>query len=317
MRAGDWLVGWGMATASYPVHVLPASARVRLLADGRALVQTGSQDLGTGTYTVMTQVAADTLGLPVERVHVDLGDSDLPKAPTSGGSATAASVGSAVYLAAREARDLLVRRAIEDPDSPLHARSPEQVAVENGRLCVVGNPAQGEPVTTLLARQGGAPVEARVDARPGDAGQRFAMHEFGAHFAEVHVDPTSGEVRVARWVGAFGIGRVLNAKTARSQLVGGINFGIGMALTEHTIVDPRLGRILTPNLSTYLVPVNADVPDIDVQFAEEQDGQVNPLGVKGAGELGIVGAAAAIANAVYHATGTRIRDLPITPDKLL
>src|SRR6266852_1315486 len=155
MRAGDRLVGWGMATASYPVWVFPASARVRLLADGRALVQTGSQDLGTGTYTVMTQVAADTLGLPVEQVQVDLGDSDLPKASTSGGSSTAASVGSAVYLAARAARDRITRLAIDDPRSPLHASSPEQVVVEDGRLFVAGDPARGETLAALLARQGG------------------------------------------------------------------------------------------------------------------------------------------------------------------
>jgi xanthine dehydrogenase YagR molybdenum-binding subunit len=320
MRAGDRLVGWGMATASYPLFLFPASALVRLLPDGRALVQTGSQDLGTGTYTVMTQVAADTLGLPFERVRVDLGDSSLPPAPTSGGSDTAASVGSAVYLAARAVRDEVARRAIADPDSPLHGSAPEQVVVEDGRLFVAGNPARAETYVALLERQGGAPVEARHDCTDiviGGHGPRFGMHAYGAHFAEVHVDPLSGEVRVARWVGAFDIGRVLNAKTARSQLMGGIIFGVGMALMEHTVVDPRLGRILTPNLSGYLVPVHADVPDLDVQFVDQPDEHANPLGVKGAGELGVVGAAAAVANAVYHATGVRVRDLPITPDKLL
>lgn len=320
MRAGDRLVGWGMATASYPVFVFPASVLVRLLADGRVLVQTGSQDLGTGTYTVMSQVAADALGLPVDRVQVELGDSDFPPAPTAGASATAASLGSAVYLAARAARDQLARRAIEDPASPLNGADPAQLVVEGGRLSVADDPARGETYAALLARQGGAPVEARYDYTDTvmrGAGPRFGMHAFGAHFAEVHVDPLSGEVRLVRWVGAFDIGRVLNAKTARSQLLGGIIFGIGMALMEHTVADPRLGRILTPNLSTYLVPVHADVPDIDVQFVEEPDQHVNPLGVKGAGELGIVGAAAAVANAVYHATGIRVRDLPITPDKLL
>jgi xanthine dehydrogenase YagR molybdenum-binding subunit len=320
MRAGDRLVGWGMATASYPVFLFPASAQVRLLPDGHAFVRTGSQDLGTGTYTVMTQVAADTLGLPFERVQVALGDSALPPAPTSGGSDTAASVGSAVYLAARAVRDQVVRRAIADPTSPLHGSAPEQVVVVDGRLSVEGDAARGEPYADLLARWGGVPIEARHDSNEtvmGGAGPGFGMHAFGAHFAEVHVDPLSGEVRVARWVGAFDIGRVLNAKTACSQLQGGIVFGIGMALMEHTVVDPRVGRILTPNLSGYLVPVHADVPDLDVQFVEPPDEHVNPLGVKGAGELGIVGAAAAVANAVYHATGVRVRDLPITPDKLL
>jgi xanthine dehydrogenase YagR molybdenum-binding subunit len=320
MRAGDRLVGWGMATASYPVFLFPTSALVRLLPDGRAVVQTGSQDLGTGTYTVMTQVAAETLALPAERVRVELGDSSLPPAPTAGASATAASLGSVVYQAARAARDQIVRRAIEDPASPLHGTASEQVVVEDGRLCLAGDPARGETYAALLTRQGGTPVEARSDSTDtvmAGNGPRFSMHAFGAHFAEVHVDPLSGEVRLARWVGAFDVGRVLNAKTARSQLIGGITFGIGMALMEHTVADPRLGRILTPNLSTYLLPVHADAPDIDVQFVEEQDPYVNPLGVKGAGELGIVGAAAAVANAVYHATGIRVRDLPITPDKLL
>jgi xanthine dehydrogenase YagR molybdenum-binding subunit len=320
MRADDRLVGWGMATASYPVYLFPASARVRLLPDGRALVQTGAQDLGGGTYTVMGQIAAEALGLPVERVRVELGDSSLPPAPTAGASATAASLGSVVYQAARAVREQLVRRATEDDASPLHGTAPEQIVAADGRLYAAGEPARGEAYAALLARNGGAPLEARHDSTEtvmGGRGPRFGMHAFGAHFAEVHVDPLSGEVRVARWVGAFDIGRVLNPKTARSQLMGGIIFGIGMALMEHTLVDPRAGRILTPNLSGYLVPVHADVPDLDVQFVEARDEQANPLGVKGAGELGIVGAAAAVANAVYHATGVRVRDLPITPDKLL
>jgi xanthine dehydrogenase YagR molybdenum-binding subunit len=244
----------------------------------------------------------------------------LPPAPTAGGSATAASLGTAVHQAARAARDQLVRRAIADPASPLHGTALEQVVAANGRLSVAGDPARGETYAALLERQGGAAVDARYDATEtvmGGAGPGFAMHAYGAHFSEVHVDPLSGEVRVARWVGAFDIGRVLNAKTARSQLIGGIIFGIGMALMEHTVADPRVGRILTPNLSGYLVPVHADVPDLDVQFVDAPDEHANPLGVKGAGELGIVGAAAAVANAVYHATGIRVRDLPITPDKLL
>lgn len=322
MRDDGWLVGWGMATATYPTYRFPASALVRLHPDGRAMVQTGSQDLGGGTYTVMTQVAAEVLGLPIEQVTVAMGDSELPAAPVSGGSNTTASVGSAVYNAALSVRDQAIRLAVADRQSPLHGADPARVAAADGRLLRDGDGGRGETYAALLARQGSGPLEARHSMRFGsetDAadGEQRSMHAFGAQFAEVRVDESSCEVRVSRWVSAFGAGTIVNAKTARSQLQGGIIFGIGMALMEHTVLDPRTGRVLTPNLSHYLVPVHADVPDIDVQFVPEHDPYVNPLGAKGVGELGIVGAAAAVANAVYHATGQRIRDLPITLDKLL
>ncbi len=317
MRDGKYLVGWGMATATYPTNRSPASAKVQLFANGTALVQSGSQDIGTGTYTVMTQVAADVLGLPVEKVRFELGNTEMPETPVSGGSQTAASVGSAVHLATAAARSKMVQLALADTASPLYGASEQDIAALEGRLFLKGKQSKGETYGSILARHGLKMVEARSDAKPGDEKEKFSMHSFGAQFAEVYVDPDLGEVRVTRWVGAFGAGRILNAKTARSQLLGGIVYGIGMALMEHTVMDPNLGRIVTADLAEYHVPVNADVPAIVAFFVDEHDPYVNPIGVKGIGEIGITGVAAAIANAVYHATGKRIRDLPITTDKLL
>jgi xanthine dehydrogenase YagR molybdenum-binding subunit len=288
MREGRHLVGWGMASATYGVHSEAAAARVRICADGRILVASGTQDLGTGTYTTMVQVAADALGVPVERVTAALGDTDLPPAPHSGGSQTAASVGPAVWSAALDACSKVLALA-----------------------------EQGDSYAEILTRHGIEFVEGRGDARPGASASRFAMRSFGAHFAEVQVDPELGEVRLTRFCGVFGAGRILNPKTARSQMIGGIVGGTGMALTERTVTDRRLGRVVSPNLSGYAVPTHADIPWIDVCFIDEHDPHVNALGVKGIGEVAIVGVAAAIANAVHHATGRRIRDLPITPQTLL
>ncbi|MDB4965778.1 MAG: aldehyde oxidase and xanthine dehydrogenase, molybdopterin binding [Myxococcales bacterium] len=295
MVDGKLLVGWGMATATYPANVRPASAIATLFADGTALVRAGTQDIGTGTYTVMTQVAADALGLPVEKVRFELGDTDMPETPTSGGSCTAASVGSAVHQACLGAREKLAR-------------------LGNGGGA---DPSVDEPFAAQLARHGMKRIEARYDAKQLETRDRYAMRAFGAQFVEVRVDPELGEVRVSRAVGAFAAGRILNAKTARSQLLGGMIWGISMALHENTVYDPKLGRIMNNDLSEYLVPVNLDIPAIDVLFVPEDDPYVNEIGVKGVGEIGITGMAAAVANAVYHATGRRIRDLPITLDKLL
>lgn len=317
MREGRTLVGWGMATASYPTHMSPAKASASIRADGTALVRSGSQDLGTGTYTVMTQIAAEALGMTVSKVTFELGDTGLPEAPASGGSQTVASVGPAVYAAAKAARDKLVRMAISDGVSPLDGLAADDVIADDGWLIDRNRADRRESMVALIERHGDHDVTADGRAGPGDIKKRFAMHSFGAVFVEVHVDPDLGTIRVPRVVGAYGVGRLINKKTGHSQLMGGIVWGLGMALMEKTEFDWRTGRPLNGNLADYHVPVNADINDIDITVVEEDDPHVNVLGAKGIGEIGIVGVAAALANAVYHATGKRIRHLPITLDKLL
>jgi xanthine dehydrogenase YagR molybdenum-binding subunit len=317
MRDGRWLVGIGMATASYPSYGFPAGAKATIHADGQAMVQSGTADLGTGQYTIMTQVAADALGLPPERVAFELGDTDLPFAFVAGGSSAARSVGPAVRLAAQAARAKVLELAAADEDSPLAGHGPEAVSAEGGELFLTHDPSKRESYAAILARHGLAEVtgEGSVDAVWMPDGHR--VNAFGAQFVEVRVDPDLGLVRVTRALGVFDIGTVLNPKTARSQAIGGIVFGIGMALLERTSIHPTLGKFVSPDLAGYLLPVHADVPAIDAFFVEVADPYVNSLGAKGVGEIGITGVAAAIANAVYHATGARIRQLPITPEALL
>jgi xanthine dehydrogenase YagR molybdenum-binding subunit len=317
MQQGVWLVGMGMATATRPAKRSPAKARVRLTPDGRALVQSSTEDHGTGTLTVMTQIAADALGYAPAQVRFELGDTDLPEAPISAGSMTVESVGSAVHAACVQAREQLVAMARDDPGSPLAGIAPQDIEIEDGRLQRVSDRSRGEPVAALIARHGGQPVEADSDSRPGPEAQQFAMHSFGAVFAEVHVDRDLGIVRVPRMVGAYGVGNLMNEKTARSQLAGGLVWGASMALFEESLLDPRTGRFVNANLAEYHVPANADIGAIDVVVVPERDPYVNPLGAKGLGEVSMTGVAAAIANAVHHATGKRVRDLPITLDKLL
>jgi xanthine dehydrogenase YagR molybdenum-binding subunit len=317
MRDGHALVGWGMSTASYPARQSPSSALARIKADGTALVLSGSQELGTGTYTIMTQIAADALALPYEKVRFDLGDTTYPEAPLSAGSRTAASVGPAVHRASIEVRHKLAMLAVADPHSPLHGFDPSKLDAENGAFFAQEDRTRSETYTAILARHKMEEIEGRADVKEKEDRKNYSIHSFGAHFAEVRVDEELGEVRVTRWVAAFGAGKILNAKTARSQLIGGVVWGIGQALLEHTARDYRSGRVVTKDLADYHVPVNADVPFIDVVTVDEVDTQVNEVGAKGIGEVGIVGSAAAIANAVYHATGKRVRDLPITLDKLI
>jgi len=317
MRDGRYLIGMGMASATYPVYRFPATAIARILQDGSVVVQSGTHEMGTGTATAMAQVVADALGVPVERVRFELGDTQLPRAPVSGGSATIASVGSAVQGATLSLRAKVLELARTNQRSPLYNVPAPEVAIEAGRLFVKSDQTKSETYETVLKRQNLKQVEANFDAKFNEENKKFSMHSFGAQFAEVRVDPDFGQVRVTRFVGAFGTGQIMNLKTARSQMLGGIVMGIGMALLEETVTDHRFGRIVNQNLGEYHVPVNADIPAIEAYFVDETDSHVNSIGAKGVGEIGITGVAAAVANAVYHATGKRIRDLPITPDKLL
>lgn len=316
MKRGDKLVGWGMATATYPTNRSPGECSATLLPDGTALFRSATQDLGTGTYTVMTQIAAHAIGLKVEQVRFELGNSQMPESPVSGGSTTVASVGPAVQAAGHALRLKLIGIAAASEASPLSGVAADQVGVENGELYLLADPARRESMATIVARHG-EPVEVTAKAEPGDEKKKYSMHSFGAVFAEVTVDEELGEIRVPRVVGVYGVGKLMNEKTGYSQLMGGIVWGIGLALFEETLIDGRAGRAVNGNLAEYHVPTNADIQGIDVQIVDEDDPHVNPLGAKGIGEIGITGVAAAIANAVYHATGKRVRDLPITLDKVM
>ena len=356
---GKYLIGYGMATASYPGYRSPASARVRIMSDGTAIVASATQDIGTGTYTVLMQVAAEYLGLPVERIKVEIGDSRLPVAPTSGGSQTVASVAPAVKQACEAAQKQIIALAIADKNSPLFNRKPEEIQIGDGGRIFVGNDSsRGETyfdvmkrankpmiegcVTAMIATpeaqneprnpavkesaentsqgQSGAGSPPCSPAKDGEANadqQKFAFQSFGAQFAEVRVDQDLGTVRVSRFVSVHDIGRVMNEKTCRSQVYSGVIYGIGMALMEETLYDHRSGRPVTRALADYHVPSHLDVPQVEVYLINKPDPHINALGARGIGEIGITGVPAAIANAVFNATGKRVRDLPITPDKLL
>jgi xanthine dehydrogenase YagR molybdenum-binding subunit len=316
MKKGNKLVGWGMATATYPTNRSAGECSATLRLDGSALFRSATQDLGTGTYTVMTQVAADAIGLPVQQVRFELGDSQMPEAPVSGGSTTVASVGPAVQAAGHALRLKLAGIALAHRDSPLFGATADRVKVENGELYLLDEPSRREAMRDIVSRHG-EPVEVTAKAEPGDEKKKYSMHSFGAVFVEVTVDEDLGEIRVPRVVGVYGVGKLMNEKTGYSQLMGGIVWGISLALFEETVIDKRNGRAVNGNLAEYHVPTNADIQGIDVQIVDEDDPHVNPLGAKGIGEIGITGVGAAIANAVYHATGRRVRDLPITLDKVM
>ncbi len=313
-RDGEWLVGMGMAAAIRGNFLLPAKAAIRVEPDGRVIVRQGMTDIGTGSYTIIAQITAETMGVPLEQVTVEIGDSGFAPAPGSGGQFGAASAGSAVYETGMLMRRTLAGMAAADPASPLHGAAEDGIDFRDG-LITASN--KSETLAALVSRLAPAGVEVEGASQPVPESRSFSQHAYGAHFVEVGVNVVSGEARLRRMLGAFACGRILNAKTARSQITGGMIWGVGAALTEGNHVDPRYGSLINQDLGGYLAPVHADIVNLDAYFLPEVDDKANPLGIKGVGEVGICGAGAAVANAVYNACGARIRDYPITPDKVL
>jgi xanthine dehydrogenase YagR molybdenum-binding subunit len=318
-RDGHWLIGTGMAAAAYPVAFFMRTQRARahLYADGTAVVQTSAQEFGTGMTTVLTQVAADALGIGLGDTHVEFGDTDYPATGSPVGSNGAMMVSAAVYNAGTAVRDQLIALAVGDARSSLHGADPATVTVDGGQMTLAGDTATGETYAAVMERHRMNDAEAIGSWDPPPLDTPYGLLTFGAQFAKVAVDADLGIIRVRHMVGAFAPGRVLNPKTARSQLMGGMLWGMSQALLEGTRMDTRHGRWANASLGDYLVPVNADAPDVDVDLIEVDDQVTGPLGVKGVGEIGQVGSSAAIANAVYHATGYRVRELPIAVEHLL
>ncbi|RRA47440.1 xanthine dehydrogenase family protein molybdopterin-binding subunit [Acidipila sp. EB88] len=316
-REGHLLIGHGMATATYPANRSQAEAAVRFEANGRVTVISGTQDLGTGTYTIMAQVAAATLGMPIDLVDAELGDTKMPQGPVSGGSQTAASVTPAVQAAAQQAVLKLVTLEIGNQASPFHNLQPDELDFKGGKLFRKAAPESGIAFTEVVKRNNNQPVEAKGSAEPSESTEEFSQHSWGAVFAEVSVDETLGTARVRRLTAVYDVGTLLNERTAKSQLIGGLVWATGLVLEEETHIDKVTGRPVNNNLAEYHVPVNLDLGDIDVAALNIPDKNFEPLGARGVGEIGITGAAAAIANAIYNAVGKRVRELPITPDKLM
>ena len=314
-REGDWLVGVGCATATYPYHRMPGgAARITLTRAGRVRVSIAAHEMGMGTATAQSQVIAERLGVALDQVEFVYGDSTLPGTVLAGGSQQTASIGAGVIVAHRALVTELLKLA--GNDSPLAGLKPEEVGGLNGGLCKLEEPERCESYASILARAQREEVTAEGEAPPPLETQHWSMHSHGAMFCEARVNAVTGEVRVSRFLGSFDCGTILNAKTAASQFKGGIIMGLGLALMEDTLFDERTGRIMNPSLAEYHVPVQMDVPDIEVMWTDEPDPHA-PMGARGIGEIGITGVGAAVANAVYNATGKRVRDLPITLDKLM
>lgn len=316
MRDGKELIGWGMATGVWEALQMPVAVRIALTANGHAEISCAASDIGTGTYTIVAQVAADALGLPIENIDVKLADSTLPQAPVEGGSWMAASSAHAVLAAAEDIRQELAGLAKAMAGSPVGGVDARDLVLVDGTIASGGDKSRAISIADVM-RYGQLERIEKQKLNQFAEDKSHARNTHSAVFAEVKVDEELGVVRVTRIVSAVAAGRILNTKTGRSQIMGGVVWGIGMALHEETVMDHRFGRIMNANIAEYHIPVNADVHDIEVIFVDEEDDRINRLGVKGLGEIGIVGVPAAIANAVYHATGKRIRRFPITLDKLL
>jgi xanthine dehydrogenase YagR molybdenum-binding subunit len=312
------LVGWGVGTATFPVIMFQGQARAVLRRDGTGLVELGAHDMGQGAWTALAQIAADSLSLKLERLEFRAGSSDLPDAGIAGGSSHTATAGMAIHNAGADAIAKLAELAMGDQRSPLFGAGNAGVLAHSGRLIRRDDDSRSESYADILSRAGLAEIEGRGSAG-GDpfAEKPYAMHAHGAVFAEVKVDPELGQIRATRLVGAFAAGTIINPRLVRSQYYGGMIWGVSFALHERAELDPRSGRVMNANLAEYHVPVNADMPSIEAVLVEEHDPNVNALGIKGVGEIGITGTAGAIANAVWHATGVRVRSFPITIEQLI
>jgi xanthine dehydrogenase YagR molybdenum-binding subunit len=312
------LVGWGVGTATFPVIMFQGQARAVLRRDGTGLVELGAHDMGQGAWTALAQIAADSLSLKLERLEFRAGSSDLPDAGIAGGSSHTATAGMAIHNAGADAIAKLAELAMGDQRSPLFGAGNAGVLAHSGRLIRRDDDSRSESYADILSRAGLAEIEGRGSAG-GDpfAEKPYAMHAHGAVFAEVMVDPELGQIRATRLVGAFAAGTIINPRLVRSQYYGGMIWGVSFALHERAELDPRSGRVMNANLAEYHVPVNADMPSIEAVLVEEHDPNVNALGIKGVGEIGITGTAGAIANAVWHATGVRVRSFPITIEQLI
>lgn len=316
LSEGNWLVGYGMSTGVFNAFRWEATARAMLRADGSLTVQSAVTDIGPGTGTALTMIAHNVLGVPINRIKVEYGDTSLPKAPTQGGSAIVSAVGSAVFDACTAIKQTLVELAIKE-GSPLAGRQTDELTLADGVLSVEKEPAKKVAVSELMKANNLTVIDQTKESKGGPEHQKYSMYSFSVHFVQVRVNPTTGVVRVAKAVSVADSGRIVSPKTAASQMIGGVAGGIGMALTEEAVIDHRFGRFVNNNFADYHVAVHADVPAIETIFIDKPDPIINPMGAKGMGEIALIGFAGAVANAVFNATGQRVRDLPITPDKLL
>jgi xanthine dehydrogenase YagR molybdenum-binding subunit len=314
---GDWWVGTGMAVGSWSAWRAPATAKAVLDSKGNLLIQSATSDMGPGTSTTMVKIASDASGIPMGKIRFELGKSNLPPSPGQGGSVTVASVGSAVYDVCNEIKQKLLDIAVETLGETYKDAKIDDVFLFNGKMGIKGKPASLVTFADLMEKKNITEVEVTKTSSSGEEGGKYAFYSFGAHFAEVYVHKYTGAVRVTRFVSCVDAGRIINNKTASSQISGAVVMGIGMALMEEQHMDHQHGRLVANDFVGYHIPVQADVPNIDVLFVDKADPYLNKMGAKGLGEIGLIGAAAAIGNAVFHATGKRIRNLPITPDKLI
>jgi xanthine dehydrogenase YagR molybdenum-binding subunit len=320
MKRDGLTLGWGMAGAAWIAARFPAAANVELRDDGTARVACGTQDIGTGTYTILAQLTSQRTGVPLEKVEVALGDTSLPEGPISGGSMATGSVIPAVFAAADSAIASLLTLATTTPGSPFEKRNADELSFENGRILVkADSPAGGVPFADLLRRANIRLVtgNGKSEATFGDPKPKFSTHSFGCHFVEVTWQPDIARLRVSRVVTVMDAGRIVNPLAGRNQIEGSVVMGIGMALLEHTTYDPQNGAPINSNLADYIVAVNADLPSIEVHFLDYPDKEINELGARGIGEIGLAGFAAAVTSAVHHATGVRVRELPVKIENLL